>query len=138
MVTTLDMAQGLPLFFVYDKKKKNTIAILLEDIKYTFNGKEHIIPKGFRSDGASIPKFFWRLIGHPFSMAYLREAIFHDYLYATQIYSKEEADMMLYTDTAIYLAKRKRKLMYAGLKMFGWIAWNKHKKALLEKQKDNA
>ena len=41
--------------------KGNTLIVLLEPI--TVNDVS--VPKGFASDGASIPRFAWRIIGHP-------------------------------------------------------------------------
>lgn len=38
------------------------------------------IPHGFRSDGCSIPHFFWGLIGCPHTAKYLPASIVHDYL----------------------------------------------------------
>ncbi|URC15160.1 phospholipase [Paraglaciecola Antarctic GD virus 1] len=38
------------------------------------------IPKGFTSDGATIPKMFWKIIGSPFSPDFIEAAFVHDYL----------------------------------------------------------
>lgn len=38
-----------------------------------------IIPKGFKSDGASIPRFFWSFFP-PFRSEYLSACVIHDYL----------------------------------------------------------
>ncbi len=42
-------------------------------------GRKHIIPALFRTDGASIPRFFWRVVGHPFEPRPLPGAIIHDW-----------------------------------------------------------
>lgn len=88
----LDM-QGLPLEF-YKRSDGETIAVLLQDLAYYTSKGCIVVPKGFESDGCSMPRFFWRLFGHPFDMQYLREAILHDWLYKTQIFDLETADLL--------------------------------------------
>lgn len=39
------------------------------------------IPKGFKWNGASIPRAFWVLIGSPFSPEFMRASLVHDFLY---------------------------------------------------------
>jgi len=45
-------------------------------------------PTGFVCDGASIPRFFWRLIGHPLQEPIVRAAILHDAAYAGTLYGR--------------------------------------------------
>lgn len=42
---------------------------------------EIFIPKGFIFDGASIPRFFWRIVGHPFHPKRVIAALVHDALF---------------------------------------------------------
>lgn len=51
----------------YDFQEKSTKVELLEEI---FVGKMYV-PKGFVSDGGSIPRFFWRIL-NPLDGRYLR------------------------------------------------------------------
>ena len=67
----------------YDKHK----FILLEDFKY----KDHVVPKGFITDGATIPRIFW-FIYPPNRPDYLPAAVIHDYLCEKEMY--KEADSM--------------------------------------------
>ena len=85
-----------------------------------------IVPPGFESDGASMPRFFWRLIGHPFSMDYLREAILHDYFYRTQPITRRQADHIFFSLLKKKLPLRSR-IIHLALRLFGWIAWHKNK-----------
>lgn len=39
------------------------------------------VPAGFVCDGASIPRFFWRLCGHPYDKIHIRSGVKHDYAY---------------------------------------------------------
>ena len=85
--------QGLPLIF-YKRHDGETVAVLQTDMAYYTSKGQIVVPKGFESDGCSMPRFFWRVFGHPFDMQYLREAILHDYLYKTQIFDRKAADLI--------------------------------------------
>lgn len=115
--------------------KGSTLAILLQEIVFSYKGIFYTIPIGFRSDGASLPKFFWRLIGHPFDMSYLREAIIHDYLYKYQICSRKESDKFFFKILKDNNLGFKRYLIYIGLRAGGWVSWNRHKKKLINYEK---
>ena len=39
------------------------------------------VPAGFVCDGASIPRFFWRLCGHPYDRIHVKSGVKHDYAY---------------------------------------------------------
>ncbi len=41
-----------------------------------------IVPKGFVTDGASIPRFLWRVTDTPFSPDIITAAIVHDFLFS--------------------------------------------------------
>lgn len=57
---------------------------LLRPVSVILGGRRIIAPKGFECDGASIPPFFWPIVGHPFSGSSLRAAIIHDALSANR------------------------------------------------------
>lgn len=66
----------LPLF------KERMQMELQEDYIQNFDdGTFTVVPKGFITDGASIPKAFWSIIGGPLSRPYLYAAIVHDFCY---------------------------------------------------------
>lgn len=80
---------------------KNTDKFILwQDfvVRVTVDGAELVItvPKGFASDGASIPRVFHRLY-HPFTTEARWASAVHDYIYAVLFYkySKEFADVLL-------------------------------------------
>lgn len=54
------------------------------------------VPAGFVSDGASIPKAAWSIIGSPMD-EFLEEAVIHDMLYSplNDDYTRDEADFIL-------------------------------------------
>ena len=45
--------------------------------------RELTVPVGFRSDGASVPRFFWRLVFPPGDVQAMRAAFLHDFIYRT-------------------------------------------------------
>lgn len=61
------------------------------------NGETIIVPSGFITDLATIPRIFWSF-DSPFNGKYMSSAILHDYLYACSInHSRKESDRILYS-----------------------------------------
>lgn len=55
---------------------------LLERLRYVDSaGQEYWVPFDFSTDGASIPRFFWRVIGHPMHLDFVAAAVIHDFLW---------------------------------------------------------
>ena len=79
------------------------------------------VPKNFKCDGSSIPRFFWRLCGAPRSPSNLRAGILHDYLYANRTYDRKTCDKIFY-DALVSTGKNKiiAKLMYTAVRWFGY------------------
>ena len=73
---------------------------LAADWRVTVDGEEIVIPAGFVTDGASIPRFLWRVCGHPFQLPRLPVAIVHDFAYSGQwpepAIPREYADELYY------------------------------------------
>lgn len=53
---------------------------LVRSVSFDVSGVTYIIPEGFEFDGASIPRFFWSYIGHPFSPRFVKASLIHDYM----------------------------------------------------------
>lgn len=86
----------------------------------------HIAP-GFVSDGASIPRIAWRLIGHPLSGDYIAAALIHDALYAAELWPRADCDSAFNALLqALGLPAWKRWMMYAAVRAGGWRGWNAH------------
>jgi hypothetical protein len=78
-----------------------------------------VVPAGFRSDFASIPSFAWPIIGHP-AGEYAQAAVLHDYLYATRIVSREDADgLFLEAMKVLGVPWWKRWSMWAAVRVAG-------------------
>lgn len=102
------------------------------EVSYTTNaGVLLTVPIGFITDGASIPKLFWSLIGSPFTGNYRRPSLIHDRLYIVQTTSRGYADrVFLEGMKSEGVSWWKRRTMYYAVRLGGWRPWNKHKEAL--------
>lgn len=127
--------QGLPLAFTGDKG--STVATVLRPLAYETKALGRVVvPSGFASDGCSIPRSLWRLVGHPFTYAYLREAILHDWLYRTQPCGRLVADQVFESELKKggVVPYVRRKAIYLALRAFGWVAWDSNARRLKERQ----
>lgn len=93
--------------------------VLLEG--YHFEGFR--VPGGFEFDGASVPRFFHRVVT-PHDPRVIRAALGHDYLYRQGVGGRKAADMffrnVLISDGVPgWLAT----LMYQAVRMGGFVAW---------------
>jgi len=93
------------------EQNEKTLYLLLED--FTFNGIT--VPKGFVTDGATIPRIFWPIL--PPVDKYMPAAIVHDYM-LTQT-SRREADTLFNDTLKLLRIKRYRRwLMYGAVRIF--------------------
>jgi len=110
---------------------------LIDDLVYQGNRDRFTVPKGFRTDFASVPRIFQALI--PKNGSHDAAAIVHDYLYrykplvpspaplrSMQRISRRDADRLfrrimreLGTNCIRY------NLMYAAVRIMGWVEWNR-------------
>ena len=88
-----------------------------------------VVMPGYVTDGASIPRAAWRVIGHPFG-PYLAAAVVHDALYGSQVVSREVADQC-FRDLMeeLGIARWKRALMYRAVRMAGGFVWARRSEA---------
>lgn len=63
---------------------------------YTPDGVLIALLPGYEWDGASIPRFFWRLVGHPFTSSYRRASLVHDWLCESHALAWQDAHAILY------------------------------------------
>ena len=80
------------------------------------------VPVGFVTDFASSPFFVWSFI--PPWGRYGKASVLHDYCYSINLHNRKWADSvfreaMIVGGTPIWKAK----LMYWGVRTFGWIPW---------------
>lgn len=86
------------------------------------------VPKGFVTDGASIPQFGWSIIGvSPFSSSVIYPAVIHDWLYATHQTTRREADKVFLRAMRSqgYLKDWQINIMYRCVRLFGGRSYKK-------------
>ncbi|MDO6488248.1 DUF1353 domain-containing protein [Colwellia sp. 6_MG-2023] len=92
------------------------------------NNVKWTAPAGCVIDGASIPRFFWYLIGSPFNGHYRRASVIHDVYCLTQTRPHKQVHRMFYDAIrADGVGKVKAKAMYLALKI-GGPRWKNHPK----------
>jgi len=124
LYTYSQKTQGLPVEII-ELPNGQTGIRLLKDILYLNTPiGDVLVPRGFVSDGCSMPRFAWRALGHPFDHAYLYEAILHDYFYRYQDVDRATADRVLYEMLKGRVSGARRRAIYCGLRIGGWAAWN--------------
>lgn len=96
---------------------------LLADMRYgsATLGQVVTVPKGYRTDFASVPRFFWRII--PPYGRYARAAVVHDYLCdlrgSTGIDSATTHEVFREAMKVLRVSGWKRATMYRAVKWFG-------------------
>ncbi len=98
-----------------------------------------VVPVGFITDGASVPKvgIIRRLIGDPWSGKYARAAVIHDYGYFSQIMPRIVVDKIFLNGMKILgVSWWRRGIMYNAIRLVAWIHWNKRRKEI-EDAKNN-
>ena len=88
-----------------------------------YRGARITVKDGFYTDGASIPRAVWAVVGHPFE-DYLGPAVIHDALYASQIFPRKVADQALRDLCKVLpVSAWKRRALYSAVRLFGGFAW---------------
>lgn len=115
--------------------------MLLENLVYRDSrGRVFVVPAGFVSDGASVPRPLWVLYP-PFGEAYEPAAWLHDYLYANaesvlvddvdgfRPVNRREADALLEeaSDAAGFRSSGSW-ILHAGVRFGGWVPWGRYRR----------
>lgn len=100
------------------------------------DGTRYVIPRGFETDGASVPRPLWWLYP-PFGEDYQNAAVLHDYLYANAEQfpgsdrghlSRGEADaLFLEAMKALGYRESGRRMIHAAVRAGGWATWNRYR-----------
>jgi len=90
------------------------------------DGEKIVIPAGFETDFASVPRIFWPFISPVDKHG--KAAVLHDYLYRKEIYARHICDkIFLEAMKSIGVSKWKRSLIYWNVRIFGFFVWVKRK-----------
>lgn len=104
---------------------------LIESFEYhvgSYPSNEIIqVPKEFITDFASVPQLFWFIL--PPWGTYGKAAVIHDYCYNKGLFPRKRCDdILLEAMIVLDVAHWKRKAIYDAVRIFGWGAWNKHRR----------
>ena len=104
--------------------------VLANDLMFVIRdtGQRIIVPRGFVTDFASVPRIFWTFF--PKHGEYTRAAIVHDFLYWQQRCTREQADELfdiLMDDSDV--DSTTRFTIYAAVRVWGGDAWGENAKA---------
>lgn len=86
------------------------------------DGEAIIVPAGFRTDLASIPRLFQNLV--PVNGRHRAAAVLHDYLFVVQDRPRSAVDaIFLRAMEASGVSWAQRWVMYAAVRVGGWMPW---------------
>ena len=94
---------------------------LLQSLTYIDNkGLKWFAEENSLVDGASIPRFFWRFIGSPFSGRYRRASVIHD-VYCTNKSRSSKATHKVFREMMIVdgVARHKAWMMWFAVRSLG-------------------
>lgn len=84
----------------------------------------HVVPNGFQTNGASIPRPFWFIVGSPYAPEVIHAALVHDWLYLCHAVDRTTADDIFYERMIADGVLRWRALiMRVAVRIFGGMAW---------------
>jgi hypothetical protein len=100
---------------------------LKDDFSYENDYIKATVKAGFTTDGASIPKAFWSIVGNPLENDLLNPAIIHDGLYTLMQLKRLECDKML-KEMLLFngVSKIKAFFIYYAVRLFGGSHWKKY------------
>lgn len=96
--------------------------VVTRPFRYRYRGKTIVVPSGFETDFASVPRVFRFLFtGHDRTR---QAAVIHDYLYRTGTGSRKWADkVFLQAMAEAQVPTWKRYSMYAAVRAGGFLSW---------------
>jgi len=95
---------------------------LTKSLHLNYKGVKVTLPKGFTTDGASIPRFLW-WFGRPFDEDTLLASYTHDYLYHRTEMPRLIADLIfldMMKENGVGFFKRWT--YFKAVLLFGWVA----------------
>ena len=111
---------------IHQSDEQGNVFTLQENLTICWRGRVLSVPAGFESDGASVPRFFWRIVFPPGDNRALKAAFAHDYLYRRhpEEWSKKDADQMFFDLLrAGGIPCIRASLAYWGVRLFGRRSW---------------
>ena len=99
---------------------------VMADFPFHGRGGVIVVPKGFRTDFASVPRALWALF--PPTGKHSRAAVVHDFLFATAPFPKAQCDAIFYEAMrASGVGRTRAWVMWMAVALFGGPAWRSHR-----------
>ncbi len=81
----------------------------------------------FVTDGASIPRIAWSIVGHPMAEDYVVSALAHDALYAAELLPRPACDSEFRAQLKLAGVNiLRRNEFYLAVRLGGGIVWGRH------------
>lgn len=97
---------------------------------------DFIVPVGFETDFASIPRGLWNIL--PPQGKHSRAAVAHDYLYYTGMFPRNISDkIFLIIMVALDVSRWRQRVMFRGVRVGAMFAWRKHRERRIEEALGN-
>lgn len=111
--------------------------LVAEPFSYiTADAEEIKIEAGLKTDLASTPRIVWNIFP-PFGL-YTGAAIVHDNLYTKGMFNRKKCDGILLEAMEVEgVSWLSRWTIYSQVRLWGWVAWGQHQKALLAATRKN-
>ena len=111
--------EGLPIKVEFTEDGRNMR--LMSPVAFVGpNGRRWDAPSGMLTDGASIPRFAWTLIGGPFEGKYRNAAIIHDRYCDTRTRTWQDThEVFFHAMVASGVSNSQAKIMYTAVYRFG-------------------
>lgn len=105
---------------------------ITEDYVFHYKSNNYWIPKGFRFDGASIPRAFWSIIGSPFHPDYIEAALVHDWCFATWCLNFKETNAVFKRNLKnAGVGYIRRILMWSAVNTVGYYFYRKKEQSII-------
>lgn len=109
---------------ILENPENGKVIKTLEDIPFTLNGKDYVVPAGFTSNGCSVPRFLWSLLSPAIDNTTIKASCVHDWLYENHVCTRKEADQWYRDDLkANGYPTWKANLVYVGVRVGGGSHW---------------
>ena len=118
----------MPFKTPYDARKvgKKRWQLLAPLMYVDSDGGRYIVPTGFKTDLASIPRILYIIL--PPVGRYDEAAVQHDWMYYAGCPKEWADDQFLEAMKSCGVSLAKRRAMYRGVRMFGGFAYRKHRR----------
>lgn len=108
------------LVFRWDPPPSREMTLLSPISFKDIHGETWSVPAGSKTDGASIPRVFWSVIGGPFDGPHRDAAVIHDYFCVVRTHSWKDTHRVFYEAMLARLVDSiTAKIMYAAVYHFG-------------------